>query len=181
MIWKLWSNKKKVPFLILYYGLFRWLPSSMFPFLGPLFKKCRYFACKHIFTYCGRNVNIERGALFGSGFKLKIGENSGIGVNCVVPSDIEIGDNVLMGPCCFFLYRNHAYISKEKTIKSQGYTEREKTIIGNDVWIGREVLFTPGRVVADGTVIAARTCMCKDFPAYSVVGGNPARILKKRQ
>lgn len=52
--------------------------------------------------------------------------------------------------------------------------------IGNDVWIGRETLFTPGRTVADGTVIAARTLVCKDVPAYSVIGGNPSRLIKSR-
>lgn len=178
MIKTLLANWQKIPFLILYYGLFRWFPTSFFPLFGKTSKKLRYFCCKHIFEYCGKNVNIERGALFGSGFKVRIGENSGIG--CVVPSDIEIGDNVLIGPKCFILYQNHCFISKNRTIKSQGYTSRLKTKIGNDVWIGREVLFTPGRIVADGTVIAARTCLCKDFPEYSVVGGNPARIIKMR-
>lgn len=118
--------------------------------------------------------------LFGSGFKIRIGNNSGIGINCVVPSDIEIGDNVLMGPHCFILYMNHAFERRDITIKAQGCHKRLPTKIGNDVWISREVLFTPGKTVADGTVIAARTCLCKDFPAYSVVGGNPSKLLKSR-
>lgn len=176
----LWEYKGKIPYLILYYGFCRWLPASFSPVLGKVSKKMRYFCCKHIFAYCGKNVNVERGVLFGSGKNVRIGDNSGIGINCVVPSDIEIGDNVLMGPKCFILYRNHRFERKDRTIKEQGYTERYHTKIGNDVWIGREVLFTPGRTVQDGTVIAARTCLCKDFPAYSVVGGNPARIIKER-
>lgn len=180
MIAILLENWKKIPFLILYYGLCRWLPSSMFPVLGKLFLWMRYFCCKRIFEYCGRNVNVERGVLFGSGFKVRIGDNSGIGINCVVPSDVEIGNNVLMGPSCFMLYMNHRFEDKRTTIKSQGYSSRLKTKIGNDVWIGREVLFTPGRTVSDGTVIAARTCLCKDFPEYSVVGGNPVKLIKMR-
>lgn len=174
------KHYKRMPFLVLYYGICRWLPNSMFPLLGKFFKYLRYLCCKHIFEYCGRNVNIERGVLFGSGFKIRIGDNSGIGINCVVPSDIEIGDNVLMGPECFILSMNHAFEKRNMTVKAQGYHGRLPTKIGNDVWIGREVLFTPGRTVLDGTVIAARTCLCKDFPEYSVVGGNPSRLIKTR-
>lgn len=172
---------KKFPFLFLYYSIGRFLPNSMFPIFGKPSKKFRYFLCKHIFEYCGKNVNIERKVIFGSGFKIRIGDNSGIGIGSTVCSDIEIGDNVLMGPKCFFLTFNHSFRDKNKTIKSQGYQERKKTVIGDDVWIGREVLFTPGRTVSDGTVIAARTVVCKDFEPYSIIGGNPSRKIGERE
>lgn len=176
-----WKNRKKLFFMTIYYIFLKWLPDSMFPIFGNLFKSLRYHCCKQIFTYCGKNVNIEKGVVFGCGFDVEIGDNSGIGINSVVPSDIKIGDNVLMGPQCFVLYFNHAFMDKSKTIKEQGYLGRQKTIIGDDVWIGREVLFTPGRTVADGSVIAARTCLTKDFPPYSIVGGNPSRLIKYRE
>ncbi len=172
---------KRVPYLALYYAIARWLPQSTTPWLGKPSKHFRYFLCKHIFDECGRNVNVERNVLFGSGFRIKIGNNSGIGANSVVCSDIEIGDNVLMGPRCFFLTFNHSFRDKTKTVKSQGYQPRKKTVIGNDVWIGREVLFTPGRTIADGTVIAARTVVCKNFEPYAIIGGNPSRIIGYRE
>lgn len=171
----------RVPFLILYYGIGQYLPVSYSKMGGGIAKRFRYFCCKHIFDYCGKNVNVERRALFGFGFRIKIGDNSGIGIKCVVCSDIEIGDNVLMGPECFFLTFNHQFRDKSKTVKSQGYQPRKKTKIGNDVWIGRECLFTPGRTVADGTVIAARTVVCKDFEPYSIIGGNPSRKIGERE
>lgn len=150
------------------------------PFFGKPSKLFRRFLCRHIFEYCGNNVNVERNVTFGSGFRIKIGDNSGIGIDCTVCSDIEIGDNVLMGPKCFFLTFNHQFRDRSKTIKSQGYQPRKKTIIGNDVWIGRECLFTPGRTIANGTVIAARTLVCKDFDAYSIIGGNPSKKIGER-
>ena len=153
----------------------------MFPVFGKSSRALRYFLCKRIFDYCGENVNIERNVTFGSGFRIRIGDNSGIGINCTVCSDIQIGDNVLMGPDCFFLTFNHSFKDKNRTIKSQGYQPRKKTLIGNDVWIGRECLFTPGRKIADGTVIAARTLVCKDFEAYSIIGGNPSRKIGERE
>lgn len=172
---------QRIPFLVIYYCFARFLPNSTFPVFGKCSKKFRALICSHIFEYSGNNINIERNVKFGSGVRIRIGTNSGIGKNSTVCSDIEIGDNVLMGPNCFFLSSNHAFRNKNQTIKSQGYQGRKKTIIGSDVWIGRECLFTPGRFVADGTVIAARTCVCKDFDPYSIIGGNPSRKIGERE
>ncbi|MEQ8441976.1 MAG: CatB-related O-acetyltransferase [Alphaproteobacteria bacterium] len=54
------------------------------------------------------------------------------------------------------------------------------TIIGNDVWIGYDVLFMPGVHVGDGAIIAARSVVTEDVPPYTIVGGNPARPIRKR-
>lgn len=63
----------------------------------------------------------------------------------------------------------------------QGMTEKKITRIGNDVWIGRNVYMTPGRIIADGTIVAMASVLTKDFPPYSVVGGNPAKLIKSRK
>ena len=54
------------------------------------------------------------------------------------------------------------------------------TIIGNDVWLGRESVIMPGVKIGDGAIIAAYSVVAKDVEPYTVVGGNPARVLKKR-
>ena len=54
------------------------------------------------------------------------------------------------------------------------------TIIGNDVWIGRESILMPGVKVGDGAIIAAYSVVVKDVPAYTVYGGNPAKFIKER-
>ena len=54
------------------------------------------------------------------------------------------------------------------------------TIIGNDVWIGRESVIMPGVKIGDGSIIAAYSIVTKDVEPYSVVGGNPAKFIKKR-
>lgn len=53
-------------------------------------------------------------------------------------------------------------------------------IVGNDVWIGRESVIMPGVTIGDGAIIAAYSVVTKDVLPYSVVGGNPARFIKKR-
>ncbi len=54
------------------------------------------------------------------------------------------------------------------------------TVIGNDVWIGMEAMIMPGVHIGDGAIAAARSVVTRDVPPYSIVGGNPARIIKRR-
>ncbi|GET44446.1 acetyltransferase family protein [Microseira wollei NIES-4236] len=57
---------------------------------------------------------------------------------------------------------------------------RGDTIIGNDVWIGYDSLILPGVKIGDGAIVAARSVVVKDTPAYTIVGGNPAGVIKQR-
>lgn len=54
------------------------------------------------------------------------------------------------------------------------------TVVGSDVWIGRESVIMPGVKIGDGAIIAAYSVVAKDIPPYAVAGGNPARVIKKR-
>jgi len=54
------------------------------------------------------------------------------------------------------------------------------TVIGNDVWIGRDSVIMPGVKIGDGAIIAAYSVVVKDIEPYTVAGGNPARPIKKR-
>ena len=166
---------------IFYYVFARNLPKSHSKPFGFIAKFLRWFCAKNMFEYVGKNVNIEKGAYFGDGKNIHIGNNSGLGVNSFVPNDIVIGDNVMIGPNFYVLARNHNFSNIEQPIISQGYLERKKTVIEDDVWIGREVLFTPGRVVKKGTIIGARCLLTKDFPEYSIVGGNPSKLIRNRK
>lgn len=57
---------------------------------------------------------------------------------------------------------------------------RGDTVIGNDVWIGYETVIMPGVRVGDGAIIAAKSVVVKAVPPYSIVGGNPATLIRKR-
>lgn len=54
------------------------------------------------------------------------------------------------------------------------------TLVGNDVWIGYESIIMPGVTIGDGAIIAAKSVVVNDVPPYSIVGGNPAKIIKQR-
>ncbi|CAM3786714.1 MULTISPECIES: streptogramin A O-acetyltransferase Vat(I) [Paenibacillus] len=54
------------------------------------------------------------------------------------------------------------------------------TIVGNDVWIGRRATIMPGVRIGDGAVIAAEAVVVSDVEPYTIVGGNPAKVIRKR-
>jgi maltose O-acetyltransferase len=171
---------KQLLCLMIYYSILRYLPVSYSPIVGGISKRLRYLCCKHIFKYCGENVNIERKAFFGSGIDLCVGDNSGIGINCVLPGDTIIGQDVMMGPNCYIFGANHSFERTDIPMINQGISALRQTKIEDDVWIGRDVMMTPGRTIKRGSIIASGCVLCKDFPEYSIVGGNPSKLIRSR-
>ncbi len=86
-----------------------------------------------------------------------------------------------MGPNVFIVTANHRFDRIDIPMCEQGNSESKQTIIEDDIWIGRQVIFTSGRTVKRGSIIAAGTVLTKDFPEYSIIGGNPAKLIRYRQ
>lgn len=166
--------------LFLYYRFARYLPSSI-QTGGGISLRIRRLLCRHIFEYCGRNVNIEKGAQFGSGDKIRIGDNSGLGINCYIPNGSIIGNDVMMGPNCYIHPRNHSFARTDIPMRKQGYSPCKPVIIEDDVWIGQDVTIMVGRHIRKGSIVAACAVVTKDFPEYSIIGGNPAKLIKNRK
>ena len=162
---------------IMYDYVAKHLPIS-YNFFGGVGKCLRRLCGKLILSRCGKNVNIERGAVFSS--KVTLGDNSGIGINASLSGKVLIGDNVMMGPCCTFYSRNHAFDRLDIPMCEQGYQDEKPIIIGDDVWIGGHVIVLPGVHVGNGAILAAGAVVTKDVPEYAIVGGNPARVIKYR-
>jgi virginiamycin A acetyltransferase len=57
---------------------------------------------------------------------------------------------------------------------------RGDTVVGNDVWFGYQAMVMPGVRVGDGAIIATGSVVVGDVPAYGIVGGNPARLIRRR-
>lgn len=165
--------------LFLYYAVARYLPrSSKYFRVGG---QIRWFLCKRIFKTCGKGVNIERGAKFGNGSDVEIGNYSGIGINAVIPNNSKIGCNVMMAPNVIIFSQNHKYEDTTIPMREQGSTEPKGVVIEDDVWIGQNVMIMPGRIIKQGSIVAAGCVLTKDFPPYSIIGGNPARLIKSRK
>ena len=67
---------------------------------------------------------------------------------------------------------------KDKAIAQWG--NRGDTVIGNDVWIGRDAVIMPGVSIGDGAIIGSHAVVARDVPPYAVVVGNPGRVTRKR-
>ncbi|PZA12153.1 type B chloramphenicol O-acetyltransferase [Rhodopseudomonas palustris] len=63
---------------------------------------------------------------------------------------------------------------------ANGFQPAGDTVIGNDVWIGTEAIVMPGVRIGDGAVIGARAVVTHDVAPYAIVGGNPAKVIRKR-
>jgi virginiamycin A acetyltransferase len=57
---------------------------------------------------------------------------------------------------------------------------RGDTVVGNDVWLGYRALVLPGLTIGHGAVVAAASVVASDVPPYAIVGGNPARVIRRR-
>jgi len=62
----------------------------------------------------------------------------------------------------------------------KSYPSKGNTVIGNDVWIGFDVTIMPGVNIGDGAIIGSKSVVTKDVAPYSIVGGNPAKEIRKR-
>jgi maltose O-acetyltransferase len=162
--------------LICYYSFARFLPISQFTFS----KKIRVMLCRTIFKKCGENVNIEKGAYFGLGSDIEIGDNSGIGINCRISGPVSIGRDVIMAPDVVILTKNHKYDRLDIPMRLQGDTEIKPVIIKDDVWIGIRSIILPGVEISRGAIIGAGSVVTKNIPEYAIVGGSPAKIIKFR-
>ena len=114
------------------------------------------------YTDCGKNIHI--------------GERVFINTGCTMQDQggIYIGDEVLLGHHATIVTLNHDQ-DPEKRIDLHPQPVR----IGNRVWLGANVTILPGVTIGDGAIIAAGAVVSKDVPEYTVVGGIPAKIIKK--
>lgn len=101
-------------------------------------------------------------------------------ITCI--NQIRIGNRLLTGKWVTITDNNHGGTSEETLHESpikRPLVSKGPVVIGNDVWIGDKATVLAGVTIGDGAVISANAVVTKDVPAYSVVGGNPARIIKQ--
>lgn len=165
--------------LLIYYCFAKHLPDTPLPLSG-VSMYIRKILAKRIFKKAAKNFKVHADVDFGTGVNVEIGENSSLNRGAWIGNDTIIGDDVMMGPDIIILSAGHHFDDTTKPMTHQGATTRRPVIIGNDVWIGTRVIILPGIKVSDHSIIAAGSVVTKDVPAWAIVGGNPAKLIRYR-
>lgn len=168
--------KRKIAAMI-YYAFAQHLPAS-YSGIKVGQKKIRAFCGSFMLESCGKRVNIEKNAYFSA--KVSLGDDSGIGVNAKIYGRCSIGRNVMMGEDVTIITRNHSFDRTDIPMCQQGFEEERPVVIGDDVWIGDRVIILPGVHIGNGCIIGAGAVVTKDVSDYTVVAGNPAKVIRSR-
>lgn len=142
-------------------------------------KKVRALCGRLILNECGKNINIEKGAHFSN--EMSLGDNSGIGINSQIAPYVTIGNDVMMGPECIIYTSNHGMDRTDIPMWRQKSSETEPVVIEDDVWFGARVIVLPGVRIGKGSVIGAGSVVTRDVEPYSIVAGNPAKVIRMRK
>ncbi|CAF3728302.1 unnamed protein product [Rotaria sp. Silwood1] len=127
-----------------------------------------------------KNVTLESNIFFGDGRDIEIGNNTQINEDCWI-RNCNIGSNVMIAPFVMILNYGHNIEDINIPMIQQGVRSFDQTIVEDNVWIGARALILPGLRIGTGSVIAAGSVVTKNVEAYSIVAGNPAKIIKQRK
>jgi len=165
---------------VLYYFFARHLPVTSYPG-GRSGQRLRRLFCSPLFRNCGKDINVEHGADFGTGATISIGDRSGLGVDSWIRADLDIGNDVMMGPRVVIYGRYHNFDRLDLTMREQGMSDFERIEIQDDVWIGACAIILRGVTIGTGAIVAAGSVVTRDVPPYAIVAGNPARFIRDRR
>ena len=133
---------------------------------------------KELLGQVKKNVTIEPSFWCDYGYNIKLGENFYSNHNLVILDEAEVvfGDNVFIGPNCGFYTAGHPLNIAQR---NQGLEYAKPIKVGNNVWLGANVIVLPGVVIGDNCTIGAGSVVVKDIPANSVAVGNPCRVIRQ--
>lgn len=114
------------------------------------------------------------------GYNVKLGKNVYVNSNStwIDTCEISVGARTLIGPNCSFYSGTHPL---DPTIRNgiRGPESGKPIVIGEDCWLGGNVIVLPGVTIGEGSTVGAGSVVTKDVPPYHCVAGNPARIIRK--
>ncbi|KAJ4153998.1 hypothetical protein LMH87_010462 [Akanthomyces muscarius] len=127
----------------------------------------------------GRHVAVESPFHCDYGYNISIGNNVSIGKGCTMndAGKVQIGDNCIIGPNVS-MYTIELSTDPKHRQGGHGAQLGKGIIIDSDCWIGGGVIIMPGKVIGKGSTVGAGSVVTKDVPPFTVVAGNPARVLR---
>lgn len=168
---------KKI-FLFFYYILISKLPNTRYIYF---FKYVRVFYIAKFLNILpwDKNSCVEDNVYLSSGKNVKIGYDCHINENVFIQG-AEIGNHIMIAPNVAILNSMHNFDRTDIPMCKQGAAKTINPVIEDDVWIGRSAIIMPGVKIGKGSIIASGAVVTKDVEPYSVVGGVPAKLIRKR-
>lgn len=111
------------------------------------------------------------------GYNIELGENFYMNVNCVILDEAKVrfGNNVFIAPNCSFYTAGHPFDVEQR---NRGLEYAMPITVGDNVWIGGNVVVLPGVTIGDNCVIGAGSVVVKDIPANTLAVGNPCKAIR---
>lgn len=170
-------NIKRLFFYFLYAVVGKHLPPSYAPYSLGL-HNLRHFFVRHAIRSCGKRLILEQNVHISP--HIDIGDDVFIDEDVKIRRDTVIGNDVLIASGVQLVTVNHVFERTDIPIRTQGETI-SRIEIGDDVWIGTNVIILPGVKIGSHSVIAAGAVVTRDVPEWAVIGGIPAKIIKLRK
>lgn len=111
---------------------------------------------------------------------LRMGPYGYVGPHSIIPKGVRMGKYVMIGPAFMVVGNDHVFDKPGCAVIFSGRPPFRTSEIGDDVWIGARVVLLQGVNIGRGAIVAAGAVVTKDVAAYSIVGGIPAREIRKR-
>lgn len=149
-----------------------------FNMLRPSNKLGKESLLREILGKAGKNVHINSPFHCDYGCNIEVGDNFFANYHCVILDNggVKIGNDVMFAPNVSLYTVGHPL---DAELRNQGWEQAKPIIIGNNVWIGGNVVILPGVVIGDNVVIGAGSVVTKDIPANSLALGNPCKVLRQ--
>ena len=136
---------------------------------------------KHCALWEGPNVRIMPGFQINHEDNLTLHDYVRIGTDSLINAHggVEICSGFVSGPKLTIFSVNHIY-NNARTLPFDNELELKKVYIGENCWVGGNVFIVPGVSLGEGCIVAGGSVVTKSFPSLSVIGGNPAKLIKQR-
>lgn len=142
---------------------------------------------KQLLGGTGEDAWLEPNIKFDYGINTYVGKNfyANFGLTVLDSSPVRIGDNVFIGPNVSIVTATHAFLPRERNIKTRedGHKydlEYSKPItIGNDVWLCTGVIVNPGVTIGNNVIIGSGSVVTKDIPSGVIAAGVPCRVIRE--
>jgi acetyltransferase-like isoleucine patch superfamily enzyme len=112
--------------------------------------------------------------------RVRIGAGTFLNLGVMVAAEtlVEIGEHCMLANGCFVTDANHRFDDPEKPITWQGFQSKGPTRIGDNCWLGANVVVTSGVRIGERCVIGANSVVTRDIEPFSIAAGSPARVIK---